>query len=159
MFGPLGAPEIIFIVVLALLIFGPRRLPEVGKTLGKALGEFRRATTELKRSVNTELALEEERPMPRRPASATPVTAAAPAPVPRRDPDARPREDEPPRPAQHRVADLLAARQAGRGAPAAGPPLAELPAPPGSAGADDAEAAPEAGPLATADSALADDER
>lgn len=69
MFGPLGAMEILFIMVLALLIFGPRRLPEVGRTVGKALGEFRRATNDLKRSVNAELALEEERPQPRRPAS------------------------------------------------------------------------------------------
>lgn len=69
MFGPLGAMEILFIMVLALLIFGPRRLPEVGRTVGKALGELRRATTDLKRSVNAELALEEERPLPRRPAS------------------------------------------------------------------------------------------
>ncbi|HEX2253371.1 MAG TPA: twin-arginine translocase TatA/TatE family subunit, partial [Thermoanaerobaculia bacterium] len=71
MLGPLGPAEIIFIVVLALLIFGPRRLPEVGRTVGKAMGEFRRATTELKRSVNTELALEEEaaaRPGPGGPA-------------------------------------------------------------------------------------------
>lgn len=60
MFGPLGVPEILFILVLALLIFGPRRLPEVGRTLGKAMGEFRRATTELKRSINTEIALEDE---------------------------------------------------------------------------------------------------
>lgn len=69
MFGPLGAMEILFIMVLALLIFGPRRLPEVGRTVGKALGEFRRATNDLKRSVNAELALEEERPLPRRPGS------------------------------------------------------------------------------------------
>lgn len=64
MFGPLGAPEIIFILLLALLIFGPRRLPEMGRTIGKAMGEFRRATTDLKRSINTEIALEDadERP-------------------------------------------------------------------------------------------------
>jgi TatA/E family protein of Tat protein translocase len=61
MFGPLGVPELIFIFVLALLIFGPRRLPEIGRTVGKAVGEFRRATTDLKRSINTEIALEEEK--------------------------------------------------------------------------------------------------
>ncbi|HEX2164937.1 MAG TPA: twin-arginine translocase TatA/TatE family subunit, partial [Thermoanaerobaculia bacterium] len=79
MFGPLGATEIVFILVLALLIFGPRKLPEVGRTVGKALGELRRATTDLKRSVNAELALEEERPLPRRPAPLAGVgeTAAA----------------------------------------------------------------------------------
>lgn len=81
MFGPLGVPELIFIFVLALLIFGPRRLPELGKTLGRAMGEFRRATSDLKSSFDTELALEEEqkkqRPRPKeRP---RPVPAEGPA--------------------------------------------------------------------------------
>lgn len=60
MFGSLGLPEILVILVLALLIFGPKRLPEVGRTIGKGLAEFRRATTDLKRSVNTELSLTDE---------------------------------------------------------------------------------------------------
>jgi TatA/E family protein of Tat protein translocase len=46
--GPLGWQETVFIFVLALLIFGPKKLPELGKTLGKAITEFRRASTELK---------------------------------------------------------------------------------------------------------------
>ena len=54
-------PELIFILVLALLIFGPKRLPEVGRTLGKGLSEFRRASNELKRSIETELNEEEQR--------------------------------------------------------------------------------------------------
>lgn len=54
MFGSLGLPEILFILVLALLVFGPRRLPEVGRTIGKALGEFRRATGDLKRTFDQE---------------------------------------------------------------------------------------------------------
>ncbi|MFY9822939.1 MAG: twin-arginine translocase TatA/TatE family subunit [Thermoanaerobaculia bacterium] len=57
--GSLGLPEIGFILVLALLIFGPKKLPEIGRTLGKGMAEFRKATNELKRSVNTELALSE----------------------------------------------------------------------------------------------------
>ena len=57
--GPLGVPELIFILVLALLIFGPKRLPEIGRTVGKGLAEFRKASTELKRTINTELALDE----------------------------------------------------------------------------------------------------
>jgi sec-independent protein translocase protein TatA len=57
--GSLGLPEIAFILVLALLIFGPKKLPEIGRTLGKGVSEFRRATDELKRSINTELALDE----------------------------------------------------------------------------------------------------
>jgi len=44
MFPSLGMPEIILILVLALIIFGPRKLPEVGRSLGKTLNEFRRAT-------------------------------------------------------------------------------------------------------------------
>ena len=59
MFGPLGFPEVIFILVLALLIFGPKRLPELGRTIGRGMAEFRKASTELKRTINTELALEE----------------------------------------------------------------------------------------------------
>lgn len=57
--GPLGVPEMLFILVLILLIFGPKRLPEVGRMVGKGLGEFRRASNELKRSIQTELSLEE----------------------------------------------------------------------------------------------------
>lgn len=60
MFGPLGLPELLFIFVLALLIFGPRKLPEIGRTIGRAMGELRRATSELKGSLDSELALEDE---------------------------------------------------------------------------------------------------
>ena len=48
--GPLGVQETVFIFVLALLIFGPRKLPELGKTIGKAMSEFRRASSELRMS-------------------------------------------------------------------------------------------------------------
>lgn len=57
--GSLGLPEIAFIFILALLIFGPKKLPEIGRTVGKGVAEFRKATNELKRTLNTELALEE----------------------------------------------------------------------------------------------------
>lgn len=67
MFGPLGLPEILFILVLALLIFGPRKLPEIGRTLGKAMGEFRRATSELKKTLDVEMAAEEYRTPPTKP--------------------------------------------------------------------------------------------
>ena len=55
MFGSLGLPELLFIFVLALLLFGPKRLPEIGRTIGRALGEFRRATNELKHSLDEEV--------------------------------------------------------------------------------------------------------
>lgn len=58
--GPLGVPELIFIFILALLIFGPKKLPEIGRTVGKGLAEFRKASNDLKRSINTELALDEQ---------------------------------------------------------------------------------------------------
>ncbi len=61
--GSLGFPEIAFIAILALLLFGPKKLPEIGRTLGRGMAEFRRATDELKRSINTELALDES-PVP-----------------------------------------------------------------------------------------------
>ena len=53
--GSLGVPEMIFIFVLALLIFGPRKLPELGRNLGKALAEFRRASNELRATVEDEM--------------------------------------------------------------------------------------------------------
>ena len=59
MFGTLGVPELLFIFALALLIFGPRELPKFGRTIGKAMSEFRKASVELRRTLNTEL-LEEE---------------------------------------------------------------------------------------------------
>ncbi len=61
MFGSLGFPELIFIFLLALLIFGPKKMPELGRTLGKAMAEFRKATTDLKRTINAELMEQEMR--------------------------------------------------------------------------------------------------
>lgn len=59
MFGSLGFQEIAVILILALLIFGPRKLPEIGRSLGRSLGEFRRATNDLKRSIEQEVRAEE----------------------------------------------------------------------------------------------------
>ena len=59
MFGSLGGPEIILILVLALLLFGPRRLPQIGRSLGKSLAEFRRATTDFKLNLEREVDLAE----------------------------------------------------------------------------------------------------
>ncbi len=53
--GPLGWQETIFIFMLALLIFGPKKLPELGKTIGKAMTEFRRASNELKSTFDHEM--------------------------------------------------------------------------------------------------------
>ncbi len=61
MFGSLGLPELVLIFVVALLLFGPRKLPEIGRSVGKALGEFRRASNELRRTVEEEIAVEDLR--------------------------------------------------------------------------------------------------
>ena len=53
--GPVGVQEMIAIFVVALILFGPKKLPELGRTLGKALSEFRRAKNELKASFETHL--------------------------------------------------------------------------------------------------------
>jgi sec-independent protein translocase protein TatA len=61
MFGTLGAQEMFFIFLLALLLFGPKKLPEIGRTIGKALTEFRRASSELKSTFENEMkSLEQE---------------------------------------------------------------------------------------------------
>ncbi len=61
MFGSIGGFEMLVLVLLGLLIFGPRRLPEIGRTLGRMMGEFRRATTDLRTSIEREVSLEEMR--------------------------------------------------------------------------------------------------
>jgi TatA/E family protein of Tat protein translocase len=59
MFGSLGIPELALIFIVVLIVFGPRRLPEIGRTLGKALAEFRKATDDLKGTIEREVRLEE----------------------------------------------------------------------------------------------------
>lgn len=51
----LGFPEMIFIFFLALIIFGPKKLPEIGRQIGKALNEFRRASNEFKAQIESEI--------------------------------------------------------------------------------------------------------
>jgi sec-independent protein translocase protein TatA len=53
--GPLGTQELVVIFLLALLLFGPKKLPELGRTIGKAMTEFRRAQTELKSTFDREM--------------------------------------------------------------------------------------------------------
>jgi TatA/E family protein of Tat protein translocase len=59
MFGSLGLPELLLILGVALIVFGPRRLPEIGRTIGKALGEFKKASEDLKSTIEREVAMEE----------------------------------------------------------------------------------------------------
>jgi sec-independent protein translocase protein TatA len=74
MFGSLGMPELIVIFVIALVVFGPRKLPELGRSLGRGIAEFKKATNELHSSLEDEIRQEEQR-SPRdasQPAATTP---------------------------------------------------------------------------------------
>ena len=61
MFGTLGGPELFLIFVVALIVFGPRKLPEIGKSLGRMMGEFRRASNEFKSTIESEVEWEKIR--------------------------------------------------------------------------------------------------
>jgi len=77
MFGSIGMQELIIIFVVALIIFGPRRLPELGKSLGKSIAEFKRASNELRNTLEDEIRVDEQR-----------QTKAADVPTPASPPDA-----------------------------------------------------------------------
>ena len=74
MFGSIGMPELIIIFVIALIIFGPRKLPELGRSLGRSLSEFKRASNELRNTLEEEIRVEDQRQ------PAKPSAQAAPAP-------------------------------------------------------------------------------
>jgi len=61
MFGSIGMPELIIILVIALIIFGPRKLPELGRSLGRSLGEFKKASNELRSTLEDEVRVEEQK--------------------------------------------------------------------------------------------------
>ena len=55
MLGSIGMPELILIFIVALIVFGPKKLPEIGKSLGKGLAEFKKASDDFKQSIQREV--------------------------------------------------------------------------------------------------------
>ena len=77
MFGSVGMPEMLIILVIALIIFGPRKLPELGRSLGKSLAEFKKASNELRNTLEEEIRIEEQKE--KTPAPSTSTASATPA--------------------------------------------------------------------------------
>jgi sec-independent protein translocase protein TatA len=74
----LGTTELLVIAVVALIIFGPRKLPEIGRTVGKSLAEFKRASDDFKRTWEYEVELETRKPAPAPPREAAAADATTP---------------------------------------------------------------------------------
>jgi sec-independent protein translocase protein TatA len=70
--GPIGVPELLILLVVALIVFGPRKLPDLGRSLGRSIAEFKRASNELRNTLDEEIKTEEHRtPAPAVPAPST----------------------------------------------------------------------------------------
>src|SRR5579863_787695 len=73
----LGFPELLVIFIVALIVFGPKKLPELGRSLGRGINEFKRASNELKNTLDDEIRAEERRqatPVSEERRQATPVS-------------------------------------------------------------------------------------
>ena len=88
MFGTLGGPELFLILVVALIVFGPRKLPDIGKSLGRMMNEFKKASNEFRQTLEDEVEADKRREATRSEAPSLPAagestpasTDAAPAP-------------------------------------------------------------------------------
>src|SRR5713226_5048535 len=78
--GNVGLPELIIIFTIALIVFGPRKLPELGKSLGKSIAEFKKASNELKNTLDEEIRSEERKTSEQQRIEA-PKTYDAPTPI------------------------------------------------------------------------------
>ena len=78
--GPIGVPELIIIFVVALIVFGPRKLPELGRSLGKSIAEFKRASNELRATLDEEIRLEDQKVAAKPPSAPPPMAAPVMAP-------------------------------------------------------------------------------
>ena len=119
MFGSIGTMELVVILVIALIVFGPRKLPELGKSLGKSLGEFKRASNDLRNTLEDEIHVEEQtrregtRPLetesehvPAAASDSVPAAASDPAPA-AASADPTPAPTEPLDDSQHRATDSV----------------------------------------------------
>jgi len=88
MLGSLGLPELVLIFAVILIVFGPRRIPEIGRQLGKFIGEFRKATDDLKSTIEREVRLEELKKIG--PSMITPIESVS-----RTEPVTSPADDTP----------------------------------------------------------------
>jgi sec-independent protein translocase protein TatA len=87
MLGSIGMPEMIIILVIALIIFGPRKLPELGRSLGRSINEFKKASNELRSTLEDEIRVEERKEQAAKVAPEQPTIAPPTAPVPGSDAD------------------------------------------------------------------------
>ena len=81
MLGSIGMPELLVILVIALIIFGPRKLPELGRSFGRTLAEFKKASSELQNSLEEEIRLEEQRSADTSKPAAPPAATTSETPV------------------------------------------------------------------------------
>src|SRR5690242_4340052 len=77
----IGFQELVLIFVIALLVFGPKNLPQLGRSLGRAMREFRRASDEFRNTIETNLHINEPDPPPTLQPASDPAPAELPAPV------------------------------------------------------------------------------